>query len=86
MSRREREREEVDADVVGESENQHGGGGRCTYPAPSFLEGSKKSEQKRLTIITLHNTAKHYLVVLFWQLCSRASSKPFVLLWGGGVG
>ncbi len=45
---------------------------------PELSREIQKSCQIGLIIITLCNTAKHYLVVLFWLLCLHASIKPFV--------
>lgn len=66
-----------------ESENQHGGGGRCTYPAPGLLERSKNHNGKHLQAINPSTTKQNtYLVVLCWQLCIQASSEPFMFLGG----
>lgn len=90
---REREREEVEADVVGEGEgdrervriNMEEEAGALILPL-AFYRDPKNRNRKGLIIITLHNTAESYPVVLFWQpgIHDRMKLSVFFFCWGGG--
>ena len=77
LSGRERERERI---------NMEEEAGALILPL-AFQRDPKNRNRKGLIIITLHNTAEHYPVVLFWQPGIHDRMKLFVFFFlGGGRG